>query len=147
MPSAVLDSTVLVSAFLTPGGAADALLDHAKAGRFLCVLAEDIVAEIAQVLLERPHIRQRYPYTDTDVQAYLHGLRQAAFLVSTLPPLSGIVRDPNDDMILACAVAASASHVVTRDPDLLSLDTYEDIAIVTPEAFLALLRSEGPQGE
>jgi predicted nucleic acid-binding protein len=79
-------------------------------------------------------------YTDADVQTYLQGLRQAAVLVSTLPPLAGIVRDPNDDMILACAVAASASHVVTRDPDLLSLDTYAGIAIVTPEAFLALLR-------
>jgi putative PIN family toxin of toxin-antitoxin system len=125
---------------LTPGGAADALLDQAKAGRFLCVLAEDIVAETAQVLLERPHIRQRYPYTDAAVQAYLQGLRQAAVLVSNLPALSGVVRDPNDDMILACAVAASASHVVTRDPDLLSLNTYEETTIVTPEAFLALLR-------
>ena len=140
MPSAVLDSTVLVSAFLTPRGAADALLDQAKVGRFLGVLAEDIVAETARVLLERPHIRQRYSYTDADVQTYLQGLRQAALLISTLPPLAGIVRDPNDDMILACAVAASASHVVTRDPDLLSLDTYAGIAIVTPEAFLALLR-------
>jgi putative PIN family toxin of toxin-antitoxin system len=142
MPSAVLDSTVLVSAFLTPGGAADALLDQAKAGRFLCVLAEDIVAETARVLLEKPHIRQRYSYTDADVQEYAQGLRQAAFLVSALPSLSGVVRDPNDDMILACAVAASASHVVTRDPDLLSLETYEGIAIVAPEAFLALLRRE-----
>jgi putative PIN family toxin of toxin-antitoxin system len=139
MPSAVLDSTVLVSGFLTPGGAADALLDQA-AGRFLGMLAEAIVAETARVLLERSHIRQRYPYTDADVQTYLQGLRQAAVLVSTLPPLAGTVRDPNDDMILACAVAASTSHVVTRDPDLLSLDTYEGIAIVTPEAFLALLR-------
>jgi len=42
MPSAVLDSTVLVSAFLTPGGAAEALLDQARAGRFACALAEDI---------------------------------------------------------------------------------------------------------
>jgi putative PIN family toxin of toxin-antitoxin system len=142
MPSAVLDSTVLVSAFLTPGGAADALLDQAKGGRFLCVLAEDIVAETVRVLLERPHIRQRYSYTDADVQAYAQGLRQAAFLVSALPSLSGIVRDPNDDMILACAAAASASHVVTRDPDLLSLEMYEGIAIVAPEAFLALLRRE-----
>jgi predicted nucleic acid-binding protein len=50
---------------------------------------------------------------------------------------------PNDDMILACAVAASASHVVTRDDDLLSLDTYEGITIITPEAFLMLLRSAG----
>ena len=147
MPSAVLDSTILVSAFLTPGGAADALLDQAKAGRFLCVSAEDIMVETAQVLLERPHIRQRYPYTDPEVQAYLQALRQAVLHVSHLPPLSGIVRDPNDDMILACTVAASASHVVTRDPDLLSLDTYEGIAIVTPEAFLAHLHSEESQEE
>ena len=46
-------------------------------------------------------------------------------------------------MILACAVAASASHVVTRGDDLLSPDTYEGITIVTPEAFLMLLRSAG----
>jgi len=52
-----------------------------------------------------------------------------------------LMRDPNDDMILACAVAAAASHVVTRDDDLLSLGTHEGVTIVTPEAFLAFLRS------
>jgi uncharacterized protein len=137
---AVLDSTILVSAFLTPGGAADTLIDHAKAGRLTGVVAEDILAETARVLLATPRIRQRYPYTDADVQDYLQGIRQAALVVSDLPPLSGIVRDPNDDMILACAVAVSASHVVTRDDDLLSLGSYEGSAIVTPEAFLTLLR-------
>ena len=141
--STVLDSTVLVSAFLTPGGAADALVDYAKAGCFAYPLAEDILAETARVLLETPCIRQRYPYADADVHDYVQGLRQAALLVSDLPHLSGVVRDPNDDMILACAVAASASHVVTRDNDLLSPDTYEGITIVTPEAFLMLLRSAG----
>ena len=130
-----------MSACLTPGGAADALVDHAKAGRMTCAVAEDILAETARVLLSTPRIRQRYPYTDADVQDYLQSLRQAALLVSDLPPLSGLVRDPNDDIILACAVAASASHVVTRDNDLLSLGTYERIAIVTPEAFLGMLRS------
>jgi predicted nucleic acid-binding protein len=95
------------------------------------------------VLLETPRIRQRYPYADADVRDYLQGLRQAALLVSDLPHLSGAVRDPNDDMILACAVGASASHAVTRDDDLLSLDTYEGITIITPEAFLMLLRSAG----
>ena len=30
-------------------------------------------------------------------------------------------------MILACAVTAKASHVVTRDDDLLSLGTYEGV--------------------
>ncbi len=58
------------------------------------------------------------------------------------PPLTGIVRDPNDDMIVACAVAASASHIVTRDDDLLSLETYEGIVMLTPEAFMTVLRGQ-----
>jgi predicted nucleic acid-binding protein len=44
-------------------------------------------------------------------------------------------------MILACAIAAHASYVVTRDRDLLSLGSYEAITIMTPEAFLGLLRA------
>jgi predicted nucleic acid-binding protein len=62
-------------------------------------------------------------------------------IVSDLLLLSGIVRDPNDDMVLACAIAAEASHVVTRDDDLLSLGGYESVAIVSPETFLAMWRS------
>lgn len=138
---AILDSTILVSAFLTPGGAADALVDHAKAGHLTGAVAEAILAETARALLATPRIRQRYPYTDADVQDSLQGIRQAALVVSDLPPLTGIVRAPNDDMIFACAVAASASPVVTRDDDLLALGSYKGSAIVTPEAFLTLLRS------
>jgi predicted nucleic acid-binding protein len=67
-------------------------------------------------------------------------------VVSDLPPLAGIVRDPDDDMILACAVAVRASNVVTRDEDLLLLGNYKGIAIVTPETFLTLLRSAESSG-
>jgi uncharacterized protein len=136
---AVLDSTILVSAFLTPGGAAVALVDHARAGRIIWAVAEDILAETARVLLTTGRIRQRYPYADADVLDYLQGLRQAALIMSDPPPLSGVVRDPNDDMILACAVAASALYVVTRDHDLLSLGTYESVTIITPKALLTML--------
>jgi predicted nucleic acid-binding protein len=67
-------------------------------------------------------------------------------VVSDLPLLAGIVRDPNDDMILACAVAASASHVVSRDEDLFSLGNCAGITILSPEAFLTLLRSAESSG-
>jgi putative PIN family toxin of toxin-antitoxin system len=140
-PCAVLDSTVLVSAFLTPGGAADALVDQAKAGRIIGAVAEEILAETARVLLTAERIRLRYPYTDADVQDYLQSIRQAALIVADLPPLSGLVRDPNDDMVLACAVAAEASYVVTRDDDLLSLGNYAGAEIVSPEALLTVLRT------
>ena len=85
-------------------------------------------------------MQQRYAYTAVAVEIFAITLRASFLIFSDLPPLTGIVRDPNDDMILACAVAASAAYVVTRDLDLLSLDTYEGIAMVTPVAFLAILR-------
>jgi predicted nucleic acid-binding protein len=54
--------------------------------------------------------------------------------------VGNISRDPGDDVILACAVAAAATHLITRDKDLLVIGTYEGITILSPEAFMALLR-------
>src|SRR5436190_6443781 len=119
MPSAVLDTTALVSAFLSPkpGGAAFELLQFAYAGRFALLLSEPILTEVADVLLTRPHLRARYRYTDEAVATYVNGLRRAATLVTDLPELS-VVRDKADDIILATAVAASADYLCSRDRDL-----------------------------
>ncbi len=141
MPRAVLDSTVLVSAFLTPGGAADAVLQGGIEDRFTCILAEEILEETIR-RLHAPRLQQRYGYATSDIEVYRVALWASFTLVAGLPFLTGIVQDPNDDMVVACAVAGAASHIVTRDLDLLSLVTYEDIAMVTPEVFLALLQGE-----
>jgi putative PIN family toxin of toxin-antitoxin system len=144
MPSIVLDSTVLVSAFLAPQGAAAAVLTHVRAGRVELTLSEAILQETARVLLIYPHIRERYHYPDSAVHAFCTGLAQVNRLLTDFPPVSGVCRDPDDDMVLACAVAAWAQYLVTRDKDLLDLRQYEGIAIVTPEAFLTWLRSTLP---
>jgi predicted nucleic acid-binding protein len=60
-------------------------------------------------------------------------------ITQDLPDLH-VVRDPNDDMIVAVAVAAGAEYVVTRDKDLLSLCQHEGIVMIEPEAFLHVLR-------
>jgi predicted nucleic acid-binding protein len=74
------------------------------------------------------------------------GELRTQLVVSDLHPLAGIVGDPDDEMILACTVAASTPHVVARDEDLLSLGNYKVIAIVTPETFLTLLRNAESSG-
>src|SRR5262245_7732049 len=102
MPRAVLDSTILVSAFLTPGGAADAMLQNGIEDRFLCCLVEEIIAETTRSL-RAPRLQQRYAYTAAEVERFGVTLRASFLIFSDLPPLTGIVRDPNDDMILSCA--------------------------------------------
>jgi hypothetical protein len=49
--NAVLDSAVLISAFLTPGGVADAVLQGAIENRFTCSLSEDIIASFVDCLV------------------------------------------------------------------------------------------------
>ena len=141
MIRAVLDSTVLVSAFLGPGGVSDALLGQAYEGHFTLYLAEDILAETRRILLDAERIRRRYAYSDDSVHRFIQELKDIAHIIGSLPPLTGMVeRDPNDDIIIACA--ASADYIVTRDDDLLSLRAYHSITMVTPEAFIDALRSQ-----
>lgn len=52
-----------------------------------------------------------------------------------------VCRDPDDDAILATALAARADLLVTGDKDLLVLGSYEGIPIVTPAECLARLRT------
>lgn len=45
--------------------------------------------------------------------------------------LPRVVRDPDDDHVLACALAARTDLIVTGDNDLLDLNAYQDIPIIT----------------
>jgi putative PIN family toxin of toxin-antitoxin system len=144
MLKAVVDTTVLVSAFLrfVPGGASHDLLRFADEGSFELLLSEGILEETARALLESARNRRLYAYSDEDVIEYCQGLMRYATLVTDVPDLRGVVRDPNDDMIIACAVASGAEYIVTRDKDLLSLAQYEGIVMIKPEAFLHVLRAQ-----
>jgi uncharacterized protein len=137
--TAVIDSTVLVSAFLTKGGVSAELLRYARERVFVVFFSEEILTETEHTL-SYSRIRSHYTYTDEDVTDFLDRLRLAAQIISDLPELTGIVRDPNDDMVIATAERAQAAYIVTRDKDLLSLEMYEDITILTPEAFIAIVR-------
>ncbi len=58
--------------------------------------------------------------------------------------LSGVCRDPKDDFILECAVKGSADCIVTGDRDLLSLDPYGAIRILTPRQYLDDAKARQP---
>jgi len=144
MPSAVLDSTVLISAFLAQRGVSNELLRYAREEAFFLCLSEEILTEAQGVLLdaERRH-RQRYHYSNEEAINFIEGLRVFAHLVTDLPEVTVVTRDPNDDMIVATAQRAQAAYIVTRDKDLLSLQHYEGITMITPEAFIAIVRERG----
>jgi len=57
-------------------------------------------------------------------------------MVRVVGNLHGICRDPSDDMVFECAQNSGARIIVTGDNDLLSVEEYQGIRILTPRAFL-----------
>jgi putative PIN family toxin of toxin-antitoxin system len=144
MLKAVVDSTTLVSAFLRKKGVAAQLLDFAVKGAFEFYLAPAIIEETCDVLLNREHLRSNFSYTDQDVEEYRALLHAFARPVGNLPSVQ-VCRDPNDDYVIATALAAGASHIVTRDKDLLDLKSYQDVQMISPEEFIHLVRKQAPK--
>lgn len=144
MLNAVLDSTVLVSAFLRKKGLAAQLLDYAVNGAFEFHFTERIIEETCNVLLNREHLRLNFPYTNKEVEEYRTLLRTLARPVGDLPAVK-VCRDPNDDYVIATALAAGVLYLVTYDKDLLDLTTYQQVQMIRPEAFIHLVRAQVPR--
>jgi uncharacterized protein len=144
MVRGVLDSSVLVSAFITPRGTSGAVLDAAERRVFTLCLSPEVLAETSRVLTRNPKLQARYSYDQAHVAKFCAGLAAWAQIETNLPELRGAVPlDPKDDPIVATAVKAKADYLVTGDrKHLLALETYESIRIVTPRQFLELLRSD-----
>lgn len=138
MFKAVFDTSVLVAALLTPKGLSRSLLERARAEEFELCLSPEIIAETHSRLIKHQHLRKRYNYSDEEVAYFISGLRVMATPVSDLPTIQ-VVRDPNDDFIIATAIKAEADYLVARDNDLLVLGTHDQIKIVSPETFNQVL--------
>ena len=137
----VLDSTILVSAFLTPAGLSNEILRVASLKLFEFISSDEILEETRLSLLLKNRIRRKYPYTDHEVEEYISAMGEACATPTNIPTISVIKQDPKDDKILACAFAADADYIISRDAHLLDLKEYQGIKILKPEDFIWFLRT------
>jgi uncharacterized protein len=139
MTKAVLDSSVLVSAFLKPGSLPATLLLRAREGAFSLVLSSYVIQETAAVLVRPKHQASR-SFTPDEVARYCRDLLAVAELVGDLPNIEAVPDDPKDDPIVATAVAGKADYLVTGDrAHLLPIKEHAGVRIVGVREFLDLL--------
>jgi uncharacterized protein len=100
-----------------------------------------IVEETERALL-RPRNINRYRYRPEDVRRFLDGLARSAQFFRDASQATAVTRDPSDDQVIACAVAARADYLVTGDSDMV-LAEYQGIRIVTPRQLLDVLEAAG----
>jgi len=126
----VLDTNVLVSAALKqksmPGMAA--LLVERRGGLLKSLATEQQLFEV----VVRPYFDA---LIDPDTRAWLKKLMGAAELVAITERIAAC-RDPTDDKFLELAINGRADLIVSGDGDLLALNPFRDIPIVTPAVFV-----------
>jgi predicted nucleic acid-binding protein len=57
--------------------------------------------------------------------------------------VEGVATHPEDDLILAIALSGGVDYLVTLDRQLLALESYGGVRILTPQAFFAILAAGG----
>jgi uncharacterized protein len=125
----VLDTNIVVSALIW-GGVPYRLLQLAQAGDIQIVTSPVLIAELADVL-SRSHLAARIAAQDISPIELATQYQTFTLLVSPTSIPAVINDDPDDDHVLACAVAGHADLIVSGDKHLLSLGgQYNGIPIV-----------------
>ncbi len=136
------DVQALVQAAISSKGPAGALIASWEREETTLITCEEIILEYENVLRRR-HIIGRFAHISNEtIAASAAALREDSLFVTLRDVPRVVTEDPDDDVVLACAVAGNAEYIVSRDRHLLRLDTYQGIPIISTEAFARILRGQ-----
>lgn len=130
---AVFDTNVLISALLSVSGNPFQCLALAKIGQVESTTCQEILDEFAEKLV------LKFKFSQEMAQAAVEEVRNCSRLVEISATRQAVSDDPDDNMVVECAVVGSATHIVTGDKHLLTLTKYQGIEIVKATEFVALL--------
>lgn len=131
----VIDTNVIVSGMISPHGPPAQIITLWLNGAFTLLFNAAMFEELTDVL-NRAWLKKQLADVPEKTTEFLTAV---AFLGEEIPGyvnVSGLIRDPFDEMFLICAQLGHADFLVSGDQDLLSLDTFYQTRIVTPTQFL-----------
>lgn len=138
MLSVVLDTNVIDSALRSRRGASFEVVRQIGGGTFKTHLSVPLALEYESVLLRH---RTALGLSTPQVLAFVDYLCGSAALHDIHFLWRPLLRDPNDEMVAELAVTARADCLVTHNVrDFRPLDARFTVRVVTPGAFLRLLR-------
>jgi uncharacterized protein len=133
----VADTNTVLSGLLWQGPPRR-LLDLARQRAFTLCTSPILLAELAEVIA-RDKFAHRVLAAGLSATTLVKDYERLADIVEPQPLLAPASRDSDDDYVLACALAAEATLIVSGDKDLLDLHSYQGIPILPAAAALQLL--------
>jgi len=125
----VFDTNIFISAFVIPGGKAEAAYSHALRKDFTLYSSVAILTETAQKL------REKFGWQQDKITSLLKTIAKVAIVIKTEPHLHHLADEP-DNRVLECAEAVDADFIVTGDKHLLFLKHFQNTTVVRLSDFL-----------
>lgn len=123
----VLDTNVLIAAFIARGSCAE-LFEHC-ARHHVLVTSDFILAELREQLVGK------FKFSRVEVSEVVMLLLSRMLVVQPANLSARVCRDPDDDEIIATAVAGNCECIITGDKDLLVVKRFSGIEILSPRDF------------
>ena len=129
----VVDTNVIVAGLVAEGLCRDII----KRRLLACNLftSRPLLDELAQKM------RDKFGIDPADLPL-LAVYEATATVVKTKPLSQSACRDPDDDEVLATALAAKAEIILTGDKDLLTLKEFQGIKILSPRQFIECMDAQ-----
>lgn len=124
----VLDTNVLISGVFF-GGFPRKILNSVVIKKMTACATAEIINEYEEIVLEMIDRKQGHIN-----RAILAPLIKAMEIIEPSSHIE-ICRDPDDNKFLECAKDSHALYIVSGDKDLLVIEEYENIQIVTAKVF------------
>ena len=126
----VIDTNVFVSSVF--GGLPRQVVELWFDGRLTLCLSEPIVTEYQRVLREIGAV------SAAEERALIEAFASGEDVLYTADPpaIKSASLNPDDDKFLECALELEADRVVSGDSDLLELESYMGVPILTPRELL-----------
>ena len=126
------DTNVLLSATLWDGSVAQKLLFDLIKQNVEIYTTTEILSEYQEVL------KRDFDFSDEEVAEILEKVLAFVTLVNPTKRVKVVKEDPDDDIIIECALESNSKYVITYDKHLLNLKEYHGIRIIKPEEARAI---------
>ncbi len=139
----VLDTNVVIAAVLG-SGPPSRLIELATEGAIDLFTSAELVAELSEVL-QRDHVNRRLLRRGRSAAEVLTLYEELAERI-TPAGISRTVSDPDDDAVLAGALAIGADLIVSGDTDVRNLKSFHRIPVVSAAEAIARIEQQVNRG-
>ncbi|PZO42643.1 MAG: putative toxin-antitoxin system toxin component, PIN family [Pseudanabaena frigida] len=130
----VLDTNIWVSAIIW-GGIPDEIIILQQRNLLTIGMSEKLLNELERTF-NKKKIQPKLEVLNLTSSSAISLVKESVVLYPIEELFVPELRDPDDNIVLATAIAAKANVIITGDQDLLVLEEYQEIKIMTAKDFL-----------